>query len=532
MLIHLMFWFYISFCSIGFSILFGKTKELSFEDHLIQGLVYLGTFLMAVNLIVPLSWYVHILVLLICLFAFISKKKWIEFKLDDSTSSHLNVLLVFVGFLLLAVSSGEITLYDANLYHIQSVIWKKSFSAVPGLGNLHGRLAFNSSALTLNAFFSEFESHTFPLNSFLIFIFVKKLFVPVFQNNSTSVRALVFPIIMFPLICLSFILMGFNNPSPDTFLAIMTCYLFLYLKDSGFEAVEENKFWFPIVLLFFLPTIKLGASFLPLLVFYFLFRNPKLSFKILLIGLVLLMPFLITNYIYSGYLIYPSGALDFFYPNWKIPKASLINMMEVIEAYAKDPHSPVEEVLKLNIIDWISVWFKNINRSHQVLFCAMIISIFVFLKNLRKTNGFFFASISVLVVVVTLCLIKAPDFRFMMGAVASMMALILWSAISDSVKFSLNFKFRKNFTYICVLALTLRASPWIFTDFKKKLIFPIPTTRFDLKEVKVDHQTIWVSKESGRCGDAQVPCTPEVLEGLQMRGPSIGNGFRIKLRRN
>ena len=35
--------------------------------------------------------------------------------------------------------------YDSGLYHLTSVQWATSFPIVPGLGNLHGRLAFNSS---------------------------------------------------------------------------------------------------------------------------------------------------------------------------------------------------------------------------------------------------------------------------------------------------------------------------------------------------------------------------------------------------
>ncbi|MGV2435393.1 MAG UNVERIFIED_CONTAM: hypothetical protein LVT10_11320 [Anaerolineae bacterium] len=35
--------------------------------------------------------------------------------------------------------------YDAGLYQIQSVMWSNQFPIVRGLGNLHGRLAFNNS---------------------------------------------------------------------------------------------------------------------------------------------------------------------------------------------------------------------------------------------------------------------------------------------------------------------------------------------------------------------------------------------------
>ncbi|MEO0561266.1 MAG: hypothetical protein AAF125_04085, partial [Chloroflexota bacterium] len=35
--------------------------------------------------------------------------------------------------------------YDTGLYQIQSFMWTNTYPIVPGLGNLHGRLAFNNS---------------------------------------------------------------------------------------------------------------------------------------------------------------------------------------------------------------------------------------------------------------------------------------------------------------------------------------------------------------------------------------------------
>jgi hypothetical protein len=56
---------------------------------------------------------------------------------------------------------------DTGLYHAQTIRWIETFPAVPGLGNLHSRLAYNSSWLTLNALFSfaflsDQSYHTLP----------------------------------------------------------------------------------------------------------------------------------------------------------------------------------------------------------------------------------------------------------------------------------------------------------------------------------------------------------------------------------
>ena len=50
------------------------------------------------------------------------------------------------------------TNYDSGLYHFSSIRWINEYAIVPGLGNLHGRLAFNQSFFTyvaaLNPFFN------------------------------------------------------------------------------------------------------------------------------------------------------------------------------------------------------------------------------------------------------------------------------------------------------------------------------------------------------------------------------------------
>jgi hypothetical protein len=48
---------------------------------------------------------------------------------------------------------GPTTLFDTGMYHQPVVAWTNSHAIVPGLGNLHGRLAFNSASLLLASVF-------------------------------------------------------------------------------------------------------------------------------------------------------------------------------------------------------------------------------------------------------------------------------------------------------------------------------------------------------------------------------------------
>ena len=48
---------------------------------------------------------------------------------------------------------GPSRFYDTGMYHQPFVNWANAYAVVPGLGNLHGRLAFNPSSLLFAALF-------------------------------------------------------------------------------------------------------------------------------------------------------------------------------------------------------------------------------------------------------------------------------------------------------------------------------------------------------------------------------------------
>ena len=61
------------------------------------------------------------------------------------------ILLFIVTITVLENSTHRPTNYDTALYHAQAIHWIESFRAVPGLANIHNRLAYNSSWLVLVA---------------------------------------------------------------------------------------------------------------------------------------------------------------------------------------------------------------------------------------------------------------------------------------------------------------------------------------------------------------------------------------------
>lgn len=77
---------------------------------------------------------------------FLSRKDiWHLRKRNFLKSGIFLIILLVAGLWLSNRAVCLDRMYDTGLYHLSSVHWTTAFPIVPGLGNLHGRLAFNNS---------------------------------------------------------------------------------------------------------------------------------------------------------------------------------------------------------------------------------------------------------------------------------------------------------------------------------------------------------------------------------------------------
>ena len=76
------------------------------------------------------------------------KSKWNNAQREEWILGLITILFIAL------IAARKITEYDTGLYHAQSILWLKQFPVVPGLGNLHGRLAFNPMFFPISALFT------------------------------------------------------------------------------------------------------------------------------------------------------------------------------------------------------------------------------------------------------------------------------------------------------------------------------------------------------------------------------------------
>lgn len=80
------------------------------------------------------------------------------------------------------------------------------------------------------------------------------------------------------------------------------------------------------------------------------------------------------NYWLSGWLLYPSTAIDLFNPDWKVPAYLVQNQQDVTSAFAKSSGSlqHVKDVHSMSLFEWVPIWFQDKSSQLWVIYGAII----------------------------------------------------------------------------------------------------------------------------------------------------------------
>jgi hypothetical protein len=137
-------------------------RNYEWSDVFFIGFAIVGAILSIISLWFPLTAYTLLSLLvfsiIFLLFEYIKEGQIRLFTTIKQKIKSLpllyKILIVLLFVVLLLYSLLPPLGYDTGLYHWQAMKWLESYPVVPGLGNIHGRFAFNSNALLLHSVFS------------------------------------------------------------------------------------------------------------------------------------------------------------------------------------------------------------------------------------------------------------------------------------------------------------------------------------------------------------------------------------------
>ncbi len=462
--------------------------------------------------------------------------------------------------------------YDAGLYYLSSLQWNSNYPIVPGLGNLHGRLAYNSAYFLYGALADQmFAGGAVHAGNglLLLALLVQGLTAMVALVTGARLPRFAFWNALTLTPTLYLIIGGEDNAgraytylkwlSPDVPIFVLglvlagLCLVLLF-EAQALAPREQAYVCFALALLAFvgmavkLSITVLAATMLVVGVGVTLWgqRRARRAWLSLLApplacGLVVGGVWMVRGVILSGYPAFPSTLGAFPVP-WRVPTEVAINEANWIRSWARQPGQHWVTVLGNQA--WLRPWLETV--SPQVL---------------RPLN---LALVSGLIGAATLAGPRLPWRRIGLGSLwllPTLPALVFWFVSAPDYRFAgaTFWIIGLGLTMLAVrgsarhfaggpppvavqLAVVAMALLWVAPVRPPLFRVDSPSALFDWQSPRYQPQYILARTNSGlsvrvplgtdQCWALPLPCTPYLRPGLRLREPgNLASGFIVDTRR-
>lgn len=484
-----------------------------------------------------------ILALVCCGLAFRFRKEFCsQLRMMQKSITPVKAAALMIIFLLFAYgTSTGIIHYDTGLYHAQSIRWIEEYGIVPGLGNLHNRLAYNSASFCLSALYSfaflggqSYHCCAGFMAFLLAIVCVGKCSKSRIKNPCLSDFVRIMGVYYLLNIYDEMI-----SPASDYFMVLSAFYIIIRWLDL---LEEKEKSYIPYALLCVMGvsvvTIKLSGAMILILTLKPLCQmiKEKRGKQIALfagMGLAVAVPFFVRNVILSGWLVYPLTFIDIFNTDYKIPKGIADYDSKEIQVWGRG-YSDVTRY-DISITEWLPGWIASLDMVNKVFLILASIGILMF----------------IIYCVYAVCRKRKDmaDTLLVMGAMGA--GFIFFITGSPLIRYGCIFLWV--FPALVWGFLYLKISPafdryrifmlgLIFIGVYKAGAFAIETSRmataqylivqkdyenFETASYEIGGYTFYYSMEGDRTGYRDFPASP-LKADMILRGDTLKEGFRHK----
>lgn len=545
-------WIYISFICVLIGIGILRKKNLGVIYYLAAGIIGITVYVEIFSIFGKIGALAHTIMLAAALIAGVLERKTIA----GLWSRYKNSLFSWEGFFYLCFiiliaffTSRGIFHTDTNIYHAQAIRLYEEYGLIKGMGNLQLHFAYNSSYLAFASVFSmkwllgQSLHVTTGLIEIIMSIYAFHGLKNFKQHQSHLADMMRVGILFYTLV----ILTGSMSPATD----YTTMYFVLFVITAWCENIEGirdlEKYCLLAVVTVFVATLKFSACVLVLLAIYpavYLIKEKRWK-EILLYagcGLLIMLPFLIRNFLISGWLLYPFNGIDIFNVEWKIPEEYLLVDANQIKVWGRCLY----DVAKIDwpISKWLPIWWEGQQRYEQMLIgCVIIGSILLFIqfvvklfKRIKIRWDFF-----TLVMAVFACLLvwflMAPFIRYGLAFLFAVPMLAVGEYLSEKKR-----GFYSILTGGLVFLIVVSISPYwdnYITDagvfLKQNVTQPYYFSQKDyddteMESYEMDGNTVYYPKE-GEINSYHVypgTCYRIMAERTTLMGDNIKDGFKAK----
>jgi hypothetical protein len=445
------------------------------------------------------------------------------------------VAAVVVAYL----ASDYLTGYDTGFYHLQVMKWNAAYPVVPGLANLHLRFGYNNSVLLFGALTDALWEGvaTHIMNGFLVAALLAHWFTEIAWSRGPRARLRQ----TFCLLALPFVLQKLWSPevtslSTDLPLALIGVVLVLELLALPRDAELRGL---PIVLVTSLGAVAIvtklggaamfavaGVAALVVVRRHVAWRAALATFAL---PATLVAGWLVRGVITSGWLIFPvMGRIPV---SWAVPREVGRIHVQWIESWARGPKQTASDVLDHGVLHWFVPWFEKFRHTHEMMLllaaCALIawrVAAGPGRSAVRRAGEW--GAVAACALGRAQWFYGAPDLRF--GAFlfwllpAAVLAPMLANAMRDVTMRTVVVVFS---LALCGWSGGLTPRLAVYADglWERPPDNEVVATHF----VQTGPLTLVRVPDDGgeRCGDAELPCTPEPHTQTQRDPDSLRAGF-------
>ncbi len=524
----------------------GKCKDV--DVVLVFGLCVLTVYAQLFSLFSAVSFWAFALLGLGCIvISFLLREELGHIWRGYFRKRYIWLWLALVGILALAgaqlLTRGALQ-YDTYLYHAQSIRWIEEYGVAPGIGNLHNRLAYNSSFFCLQALYSFHFVSGDSMYSMNGFIAVFMLSYAVLSMKAFRKWGL-FPSDFLRLGLIMYLVrenVAIASPGTDLPALTLTMYILIKWLDE-WEKGEREELAYGLLCLFavYVASIKLSGAMIVLLtvtpaVGLIRAKRWKEVGKYISAGVLIVLPWLIRNVLISGYLVYPYPELDLFHVDWKMPGYTLLFDRNEIKAWGWG----LNDVYRFDtpMREWLPFWFGKLRTYEQILFGANVALfpltlIWSMAKGIKSGDWHHLQIAGVIVGCNAMWLLGSPSMRY--GGVFLLLlplyTLGLCARKCKAKKLSI-------YAMRCAVGIFIGYGAYAWAKYgmqedlwKSHQRAYTKYAVYDCESWQLeDGTTIYVPTSGDQAGYYDFPSTPYIqrLALIESRGSSLKDGFRMK----
>jgi len=422
-------------------------------------------------------------------------------------------------------ASGRAGTGDIGDYHLQAIRWMEEYAAVPGLGNLRRQLGNNSNWFLLHSFtglhFTDLRS-VYTLNTVLLISGIA-FFIP--QSNDPFLKLKTVILIYLSAMAYRKYVGAVTNDYAITVYTLVF-WSWLYMQQSMNAAKVLLIAFITLTMITFKLSAIAGAV-IPMWLYITSADKRKLTVSLPMVALLILIPWLYTTYIHSGYFVYPLAQTGFLNPDWQMPAEQLKFERDINIANERVPGIDVAAVLAMPFTTWFPLWLQKLDYFSMILLlaglCAVVFHVIQFAKS-KKSHTLHALFISVIAVALVIWFTQAPAIRFVFGVLVFFIAYTFQSVSLSGIHTRANYLIH----YVCIGIMVAGNVVFLKQIKNPAWLYPEPYTSQTMNYVNLKNGYVWQPAAGEQCWDSPLPCTGLLNKNMVWRSKNMQEGFRIE----